>query len=76
MKNEYEQILIEEIKEFPEDKLPFLLKLVRFARSELFIDEKKAGKVSLKSVMGSFKGYLSTTEEFIARKKEEKDLDL
>jgi len=80
LKDRYRKMLFDEIRDFPEDRLHILLKLVKFARKELLADEIKEEEIpedlSLEAMAGSFKGYLSSSENFIKRKKDEKALDL
>ncbi len=79
LKDQYRKMLFDEIRDFPEDRLHILLKLVKFARKELLVDDFKedlSEDLSLEAMAGSFRGYLSSTEDFIKRKKNEKALEL
>ncbi len=80
IRDNYEEIILKEIREFPKSKLPKLIKLMHFLRLELIgkseKELQKPKQFTIESVMGSFKGMLSTSQEFSARKKEEKGLEL
>ena len=78
LKDQYRKMLFDEIRDFPEDRLHILLKLVKFAPKELLADDIKedlSEDLSLEAMAGSFRGYLSSTEDFI-KKKNEKALEL
>ena len=75
----YEEIIQREIMAFPQDKLPQVVKLLRLLRQEFTPSAEK----SLKSTVSSwddnllkFRGTVSSTTEFMARKAEEKALEL
>ena len=75
----YEDIIQREIMAFPQDKLPQVAKLLRLLRQEFTPSVEK----SLKSTVSSwddnllkFRGTVSSTTEFMARKAEEKALEL
>ena len=75
----YEDIIQREIMAFPQDKLPQVAKLLRLLRQEFTPSAEK----SLKSAVSSwddnllkFRGTVSSTTEFMARKAEEKALEL
>ena len=79
-KSKYEEIIIKEIREFPQSKLPQIIKLLHSVKSRILPREKRRlirqpHRSKAESLMGSFKGYLSSSEEFSIRKEEEKELE-
>jgi hypothetical protein len=67
----YEEKIVELIKNIPEEELPKVVSLIekiKEAQNKKYLDAIAEGR-------GKFKNSLSTTEEFIKRKQEEKLLD-
>jgi hypothetical protein len=77
--NQIEEMISNEIRDFPKEKLPDLVKLIHFLRSEWFVDydsrKDKIEKTDIEKIRGSFKGYLSSSEEFSKRKIDEKEIE-
>lgn len=79
-----EEKLLREVKNISEENLKKLLKLVRFFKNEILTEVGKDGSILslkekkeiIKNLKGSFKGSLSSIEEFCKRKDIEKELDL
>jgi hypothetical protein len=79
-KTRYEKIIIEEVREFPQSELPQIIKILHSMKSKILLHEKrklrKPHRYTIESIMGSFKGFLSSSEQFSIKKNEEKILEL
>lgn len=79
-KTRYEKIIIKEVREFPQSELPQIIKILHSMKSRILLHKKrkikKTHRLPIESIVGSFKGFLSSSEEFSARKEEEKKLEL
>ena len=74
----YEEQVMREIMSFPREKLPQVARLLRFLRQDFAVGEKVKAtgkKTSWETELTKFCGTLSSTEDFIARKADEKALE-
>lgn len=74
-----EKMILSEIRNFPKSELFKLFELIKFLRLEFFENGKpqktKKNQNDFKKLMGSFRGKLSSTQEFSRRKVEEKGFE-
>ena len=74
-----EDLVMQEIMSFPREKLPQVTKLLRLLRREFDLE---TGKKSVRTIgswensLAKFRGMVSSTDEFMARKSAEKALEL
>lgn len=68
----YEEKIVELIKTIPEDELPQVVSLIEKIKEE----KTKRYLEMIKEGRGKFKGILSSSEEFLKLKHEDKSLDL
>ncbi|MFH0998226.1 MAG: hypothetical protein V1844_22400 [Pseudomonadota bacterium] len=73
-----EELILQEIMKFPREKLPQVAKLLRLLKQELAQETRKKAVCTERSWVDSlkkFRGMVSSTDEFMARKSAEKVLE-
>jgi hypothetical protein len=74
----YEEQVMREIMSFPPDKLPQVARLLRLLRQDFAAGGKvkvSSKKTSWETELASFCGTVSSTDDFISRKADEKALE-
>ena len=72
---DYEKIIQQELMAFPRERLPQLARLLRLLRKEFTPTSEKKPSSTWEARLAKLKGTVSCSEEFMARKAEEKALE-
>lgn len=74
----YEEQVMREIMAFPREKLPQVARLLRLLRQGFTLEHvpiESSSKTTWETELNKFRGKLSSTEQFMSRKADEKALE-